>query len=176
TLGSRSAIDGSNLRRAGTAAAFFRALDIGSPRTHQDDLMGLKKTPRFFLLTVGYAVLIQVSYVAALLLRFEGEIPPRFWSGYLDLAAISTLLSLIGFFLAGLYHGLWRYASTVTLFQVIKGVTLSALSLAIIMFFTPTPLFPRSILVMVWLNELVLLGGVRFAWRLSRERVPGPGP
>jgi FlaA1/EpsC-like NDP-sugar epimerase len=138
--------------------------------------MGLKKTPRFLLLTVGYAILLQASYLAALLLRFEAEVPARFWAGYLELAPVFTLLSLIGFFLAGLYHGLWRYASTVTLFQVVKGVTLSALSMALIMFFTPQPLFPRSLIVMVWLVELVMLGGLRFAWRLSRERVLGPGP
>src|SRR5262245_58054252 len=101
--------------------------------------MGIRKTPRFVLLTVGYAVLIQVAYLAAMLLRFEGDIPTRFWSGYLQIAPFFTLLSLIGFFLAGLYHGLWRYASTVTLFQVLKGVTLSAISLALISFFTTQP-------------------------------------
>ena len=48
--------------------------------------MGLKKTPRFLLLSIGYAFIIQVSYLTALLLRFEGVIPPRFWNGYLQIA------------------------------------------------------------------------------------------
>ena len=39
-------------------------------------------------------------------------------------------------------------------------MTLSAIALAAIMFFTPVPLFPRSVIVMVWLWQLVLLGGV----------------
>src|SRR5437867_34489 len=138
--------------------------------------MGLKKTPRFILLSIGYAAIIQVSYLAALLLRFEGDVPPRFWAGYLQIAPIFTLLSLLGFFLAGLYHGLWRYASTVTLFQVSKGVTLSATGLGLITLFTSQPLFPRSLIVLVWLLQLVLLGGMRFAWRLSRERLLGPAP
>mgnify|MGYP003694751985 CR=1 FL=1 len=56
----------------------------------------------------------------------RGQLPPRFLEGYLQVAPIFTLLSLFGFLLAGLFHGLWRYASTVTLFQVFKGVTLSA--------------------------------------------------
>ncbi|TMQ69428.1 MAG: NAD-dependent epimerase/dehydratase family protein, partial [Candidatus Eisenbacteria bacterium] len=77
---------------------------------------------------------------------------------------------------AGLYHGVWRYASTVTLFQVFKGVTLSAVALGLITLFTLELPFPRSIIVVVWLLELVLLGGLRFAWRLSRERVLGPEP
>ena len=133
--------------------------------------MGLKKTPRFILLSIGYAAIIQVSYLAALLLRFEGDVPPRFWAGYLQIAPIFTLLSLLGFFLAGLYHRLWRYASTVTLFQVSKGVTLSTIALGLISFFNLQPVFPRSLIVMVWLWELVLLGGARFAWRLSRDRL-----
>src|SRR3989442_11059679 len=138
--------------------------------------MSFRKTPRALLLTLGYAATIQVSYLVALLLRFEGQIPSRYWDGYLQIAPIFTALSLFGFFISGLYHGVWRYASTVTLFQVFKGVTLSALSLATIMLFTQPTLVPRSLIILVWLLELVSIGGVRFAWRLSRERVLGPAP
>ena len=136
----------------------------------------MRNIPRVLLLTLGYAAVVQVSYLAALLLRFEGQIPHRYWMGYLQIAPVFTLLSLAAFFVAGLYHGVWRYASTVTLFQVFKGVTLSAVSLGLIMLFTPELLFPRSIIIVVWLWEVVLLGGMRFAWRLSRERVLGPEP
>jgi FlaA1/EpsC-like NDP-sugar epimerase/lipopolysaccharide/colanic/teichoic acid biosynthesis glycosyltransferase len=138
--------------------------------------MGLRKTPRYTLLTVAYALILNVSYLAALFLRFEGEVPQRYIDGYLGVAPVFTLLSLFGFLVAGLFHGLWRYASTVTLFQVFKGVTLSAISLGLITFFTPEPLFPRSVIVMVWMVELVIMGGLRFAWRLSRERLLGPSP
>ena len=136
--------------------------------------MGLKHSPRILLLTLGYAVLLNIAYLLALLLRFEGDVPARFWSGYLTAAPWFTLLSLLGFFLSGLYHGLWRYASTVTLFQIVKGVLLSGAGLVIIMFFTSEALFPRSLIIMIPLWELVLVGGVRFAWRLSRERVLQP--
>jgi len=138
--------------------------------------MGLNKTPRFLTLSLGYTLLLQVAYVLALLLRFEGAVPAAYWRGYLAVAPWFTVLSLTGFFLAGLYHGLWRYASTVTLFQVLKGVTLSAVSLVVIYLFSYQPLFPRSLVIITWLLEVVLMGGVRFGWRLSRERVLGPVP
>lgn len=138
--------------------------------------MGLKKTQRFLILTVGYSLLLQLAFVGALLLRFEGTVPAAFWRGYLVAMPWFTGLSLAAFFVAGLYHGLWRYASTVTLFQIVKGVTLSALSLVVISLFRYELLFPRSLIVLVWLWEIVLMGGVRFAWRLSRERVLGPVP
>ncbi len=138
--------------------------------------MGLKTPPRFLTLTLGYALLLQVAYVLALLLRFEGAVPAQYWRGYLVVAPWFTGLSLAGFFFAGLYHGLWRYAGTVTLFQVLKGVTLSGVSLVVIYLFSYEPQFPRSLVVITWLLEVVLMGGTRFGWRLSRERVLGPVP
>src|ERR1044072_1005329 len=138
--------------------------------------MGLRNTPRVLLLTLGYAGILQAAYLAALLLRFEGDIPLRYWNGYFQVAPIFTALSLAAFFLAGLYHGVWRYASPVTLFQVFKGVTLSAATLGIITLFTPEPPLPRSIIVVVWRLELVMLAGLRFAWPLSRESVLGTAP
>jgi FlaA1/EpsC-like NDP-sugar epimerase/lipopolysaccharide/colanic/teichoic acid biosynthesis glycosyltransferase len=138
--------------------------------------MGLKRTPRYLLLAIGYAGLINLSYLIALLLRFEGDVPGRFWAGYFRVAPIFTLLSLGGYQLAGLFHGLWRYASTVTLYQIFKSVSLSALVLVAIVLFVPGVLFPRSIVLMAWAWQLLLVGGVRFAWRLSRDRVLGPSP
>jgi FlaA1/EpsC-like NDP-sugar epimerase/lipopolysaccharide/colanic/teichoic acid biosynthesis glycosyltransferase len=136
----------------------------------------MKKTQRFVILTLGYSLLLQLAFAGALLLRFEGVVPAGFWRGYLLATPWFTGLSLAGFYTAGLFHGLWRYASTVTLFQIVKGVTLSALSLAIISLFSYQLLFPHSLILLIWLWEIVLMGGVRFAWRLSRERVLGPVP
>ncbi|HTR97117.1 MAG TPA: polysaccharide biosynthesis protein [Candidatus Acidoferrales bacterium] len=136
--------------------------------------MHFRKAPRFLVLTIGYAAIVNLAYLAALALRFEGQIPARFWQGYLEVAPAFTLLSLLGFFLAGLYHGLWRYASTVTLFQIFKGVTLSAATLVGLLFLLPDRKFPTSLIVITWLVELVMVGAARFAWRLMRERVLGP--
>jgi FlaA1/EpsC-like NDP-sugar epimerase/lipopolysaccharide/colanic/teichoic acid biosynthesis glycosyltransferase len=138
--------------------------------------MGLKRTPRYVLLAIGYALIVNAAYVTALLLRFEGDVPRRFWAGYTAVAPAFTLLSLLGYFYAGLFHSLWRFASTVTLFQVLKGATLSAAAMVGIMLFSPEVLFPRSLIPMVWLWQLAMLGGIRFAWRLGRERVFGSVP
>lgn len=136
--------------------------------------MGFRKAPRFLVLTIGYSAIVNLSYLTALFLRFEGQVPSRFWRGYLEIGPAFTLLSLLAFFLAGLFHGLWRYASTVTLFQIFKGVTLSAASMLVLLFLLPDRRFPTSLIPMVWLVELVVVGGVRFSWRLMRERVLGP--
>jgi FlaA1/EpsC-like NDP-sugar epimerase/lipopolysaccharide/colanic/teichoic acid biosynthesis glycosyltransferase len=138
--------------------------------------MRFRKTPRFLLLTALYVGFINLAYVASLLLRFEGEVPAWYWAGYFRIGPLFTVLSLAGYMAAGLFHGLWRYASTVTLFQVLKGVTFSALSLVAIMFFAPEDIFPRSLIVMIWVWQLLFVGGARFAWRLSKDGVIGPQP
>ncbi|MCC6650949.1 MAG: polysaccharide biosynthesis protein [Candidatus Eisenbacteria bacterium] len=136
--------------------------------------MSFRKAPRFLVLTIVYTAIVNLAYLAGLFLRFEGQVPARFWLGYQEIAPAFTLLSLLGFFLAGLYHGLWRYASTVTLFQIFKGATLSAMTLIVLLFLVPDRKFPSSLIPLVWMVELLMVGGVRFAWRLMRERVLGP--
>jgi FlaA1/EpsC-like NDP-sugar epimerase len=138
--------------------------------------MNLRKLPRLLVLTAGYILMLQACYAGSLLLRFDGDVPASCWLAYGAVAPIFTLLSLAAYFAAGLYHGLWRYASTATLFQVLVGVTLSALALAGVAFLSPEPPFPPSVVVLVWLSELVLLGGARLAWRLAREGALRPAP
>jgi FlaA1/EpsC-like NDP-sugar epimerase len=131
--------------------------------------MNPRKLPRLLILTTGYVLLLQASFVLALLLRFDGVVPDGAWNGYRAVAPLFTVLSLVGFLLAGLYHGSWRYAGTASLFQVLRGVSLSAGVLAVIVLFARRPLVPSSLIVLVWLIELVGLGGARLAWRLLRE-------
>ena len=55
--------------------------------------MGLKRTPRYFLLAVGYTAIVNLAFLAALLLRFEGDVPRRFWLGYLTTASSSPAIT-----------------------------------------------------------------------------------
>ena len=135
--------------------------------------MTWNRAPRYTLLTLGYAALLQLSCVLALLLRFDGAIPAREWAALVDLAPAFTLLSLAGFLIAGLFHGLWRYAGTVTLFQIFKGVTLSAIALLVLLVFGPRTPFTASFVPLVWLCEMALMSGARIGWRLWRERAIG---
>jgi FlaA1/EpsC-like NDP-sugar epimerase len=138
--------------------------------------MPFRKTPRFLLLTLAYVVFANLAYVGALMLRFEGAVPVRYWASYLQIAPLYTVLTLLGYLRAGLFHGLWRYASTGSLFQVVKGVSFSAIALFLIMVLAPRALYSRSILIIVWTLQLLLLGGARMASRMSRDRVATPAP
>jgi FlaA1/EpsC-like NDP-sugar epimerase len=141
--------------------------------------MNLRKAPRTIVLTAGYVALVHVAVGLALLLRFDGRIPGESLAAWARVAPAFTLASLAAFWVAGLYHGLWRYAGTATVFQIARGVSLSAAAWGLVTAIGPGPAaggfpaLPRSLAVLVWLWELVLMGSARLAWRLWRERVLG---
>ncbi|HVQ27639.1 MAG TPA: polysaccharide biosynthesis protein, partial [Planctomycetota bacterium] len=122
---------------------------------------------------------MHVAVGLALLLRFDGRIPGDSLAAWVRVAPAFTLASLVAFWVAGLYHGLWRYAGTATVFQIARGVSLSATAWALIVAVEPgsaaggLPALPRSLAVLIWVWELLLMGGARLAWRLWRERVLG---
>jgi FlaA1/EpsC-like NDP-sugar epimerase len=134
--------------------------------------MNLRKAPRTLVLTGGYVALVHLAVGLALLLRFDGRIPSEALAAWVQVAPVYTVGSLVAFWMAGLYHGLWRYAGTATVFQILRGVTLSALAWGALGVAFALPL-PRVLVPLVWVWQLVLLLGVRLAWRLWRERVIG---
>src|ERR1044072_1593994 len=137
--------------------------------------MNLRKTPRTLVLTAGYVGLVHVAAGLSLLLRYDGRVPREALLVWASVAPAFTVLSLAGFWVAGLYHGLWRYAGTATVFQIVRGVTLSAVAWAAMVALTARDTFPPGIAILVWTWELLIMGGVRLAWRLWRERVVGGG-
>jgi FlaA1/EpsC-like NDP-sugar epimerase/lipopolysaccharide/colanic/teichoic acid biosynthesis glycosyltransferase len=137
-------------------------------------MIPFRKMPRLGLLVLGYAAAANLAYMLSLLLRFEGQVPESAWLGYRSAAPAFTLLTLVAYYVAGLFHGLWRYAGTFTLFQIVKGATLSALGMVAILLFTREALFPRSLIVMVWAGQLLLVGAARVTWLLGRNRALRP--
>ena len=135
--------------------------------------MNWKKTPRTLVLTAVYIGILHAAAVLALLLRHEGRVPPATVSEWVRIAPAWTALSLLGYWIAGLYHGLWRYAGTATVFQMARGVTLSALTWALAARIAGTPAVLGWVVAGVWLWQMTLMGAVRLAWRLWRERQLG---
>ncbi len=135
--------------------------------------VNLRKAPRTLVLTAGYIGLMHAAVGLSLLLRYDGRVPLAALETWRQLAPVWTVLSLAAYLVAGLYHGLWRYAGTATVFQVVRGVTLSAALLPLVTRVAGESALPASLAVGVWLWQLVLMGGARLAWRLWRERTLG---
>ena len=84
--------------------------------------------------------------------------------------AAFTVTAAAVFFWAGLYRGIWRYASLPDLLALARAVTLVILIYFPLMFLvTRLEGLPRSLVAIDWLVLMALLGGPRFVYRLLKD-------
>ncbi|GIO19636.1 UDP-N-acetylglucosamine 4,6-dehydratase [Oceanobacillus oncorhynchi subsp. incaldanensis] len=96
--------------------------------------------------------------------------PGIFLGDELWISAIAFLIfHHIFAFIFKLYNKVWSYASIRELIAIVKAVTLTIISVGVVQFFVNDQIFRRA-LVITWLLHIVLIGGSRFVWRLTRDR------
>jgi FlaA1/EpsC-like NDP-sugar epimerase len=84
--------------------------------------------------------------------------------------AVFAAIASITFHLFGMYRGVWRYASTIDLFNIAKAATVAILIfLALTFILNRLDFVPRSVPFIQWCLLIVGLGGSRFAYRLLRD-------
>ncbi len=129
----------------------------------------------FFL--VLDAVLIYLSVYLAFIVRFEGEIPSRYFLNIEGIILLAWLITLPIFYFSKLYYFDWNYVSTEELVSLMKAVSLSFLILtASFIVLRDHPVFtgfPRSTLFISYFFVFVLSGGARFAKRIYLQTFPG---
>src|SRR5690625_912711 len=118
-------------------------------------------------------VAVVLAWFGAYFLRFNLELE-RAWAhaGVQLLWVLIPLLAAQYFAcrVAGLYRGMWSFASLPDMRRVLKAVLLSALTLLVIAFFVhANHNIPRSVVVLYPILLLLLMGGGRLFWRMMRE-------
>ncbi|SEN29685.1 NDP-sugar epimerase, includes UDP-GlcNAc-inverting 4,6-dehydratase FlaA1 and capsular polysaccharide biosynthesis protein EpsC [Terribacillus saccharophilus] len=94
-----------------------------------------------------------------------------FTSKMLLVSSITLLITHHIFsFIYRLYHKVWSYASTGEVIAIIKVVSLSVVSAAIVQSIFMGNIYVR-VLFLTWLLHICLIGGSRFSWRLSKDRL-----
>ncbi len=84
--------------------------------------------------------------------------------------ALFALCAAVVFWLAGLYRGIWRYASVEDLVQLARAVTgLMALFMIVLFLASRLDLFPRSVVAIAWIVLMVLLGAPRLLYRYLKD-------
>lgn len=124
---------------------------------------------RRILIISVHVALWTMAMLIAVVLRFE-TIPEFLFPVLLPALALLVVLRVAAFFMHGLFHGLWRYAGLPELRNLIRATTTST-----IVFVGAGTMFtgvrlPRSVYVGEWLVAILLMGGIRFAIRMVRER------
>ncbi|WP_207457908.1 nucleoside-diphosphate sugar epimerase/dehydratase [Azospirillum sp. SYSU D00513] len=116
-------------------------------------------------------VMTGIAFALALYLRVGGQAFGYYMDALVLALPIMMVVAAITFRLFGLYRGIWRYASLPDLLQLARAVSVAVLAFILIMFLlTRLEALPRSLPLILWFVQLVLLGAPRFAYRLLKHR------
>lgn len=130
-----------------------------------------RKIVSMCLLLIDATVVAMVPFLA-LYLRFEGLVDKRYFNLILRYLPEVVLVSLVTFYMFGLYHRLWRYASIPELLGILGATTVSTCIITVYMYATGA-ILPRSILVISWPLVILLIGASRLFIRIihtSRQK------
>jgi FlaA1/EpsC-like NDP-sugar epimerase len=121
-------------------------------------------------LIVGvYVALWVLSYIGSFILRFEFAIPPLYARTLWATLGPLLLARLLGYGALGMFHGMWRYTSGHDLRALVKASVASSLLFSAWVLLTDVQDYPRSILIMDWAANVMLIGGLRFLIRSLNE-------
>ena len=126
------------------------------------------RTLLVFLFDIGA---VAAAWVGGFLIRFNFEWPAEYGQKIFVGLIILTIIHATGCRWAGLYRGMWLFASLPDLRRVLKAVGISALALVAMTAVDRTagPAIPRSMLVLYPVLLLVAMGGGRVFWRMWKE-------
>ena len=131
---------------------------------------------RLLLVFAFDLLMVVVAWVASFLLRFNLDWPGAFRDEIVYGALILLPVQLLACRWAGLYRGMWSFASLPDLRRLVKAVLVSLVAVLLLtMYSKPYLLIPRSMAVLYPLLLLVLMGGARIAGRMWKERQLGGG-
>lgn len=113
---------------------------------------------------------VAAAWLFAYLVRFNGSIPSDFLRGALVALTWALPIYAVMFRLFGLYRGLWVFASLPDLLRISKAIVCGSLIVMIgSVMFQPTPIIPRSVLLVSPLMLFLIMGGARALYRASKE-------
>jgi FlaA1/EpsC-like NDP-sugar epimerase len=126
---------------------------------------------RHLVAALIHSMLIAAGFSLAFLLRFDGDIPPKyqvlFWTT-LPFIVVLRLAALAAF---GVLRSHYRYVGMQDLTDLLKAVAVSSIAFSgIVLLASEHPEFPKSILVLDFLIAILVIGGMRFLLRRVRER------
>lgn len=123
---------------------------------------------RSFILFFLDTILINLSYLLSLYIRFEGNIIRtefgEYFTRYKEHLIYITIIKLVIFLYFKLYKSVWKYASIEELMNVVVASIVSNTAIISYMFIRQSNL-PRSVYVLATLLDMVLIGGSRFSLR-----------
>ncbi|MBI4676094.1 MAG: polysaccharide biosynthesis protein [Elusimicrobia bacterium] len=132
--------------------------------------MILKVNPRRLSVILLDIAVVLGAWVTAFLLRFDFHLDPLYHDIIAQTAGVTLFLYFAGAQAFGLYRGIYHFSSFSDLINIIKAVASSAIVTgAAVLFIRHGQEFPRSVLVIHPVITFLLIGGIRFAIRLTKN-------
>lgn len=119
------------------------------------------------LLAFADAVVVVFCLTASFLMYFS-EIPSMYFDRFYSLFALFVCLKIGIFWMNGLYHRMWRYASIEDLVNIIRASVLASVVTICALYFVGAR-FPRQVMTLDFLMTLCLLGLMRLAFRIRHD-------
>jgi FlaA1/EpsC-like NDP-sugar epimerase/lipopolysaccharide/colanic/teichoic acid biosynthesis glycosyltransferase len=120
-----------------------------------------------FIFLIHFAVIIFCNY-SAFWLRFDGNIPTKYYILFLNMIPLVLLLRFAALYAFGLNQGLWRYAGLRDLISIGWAVIASSAALWGVITLLPWLPYPRSIYLIDSFLLLLVLSFLRVTKRVYR--------
>jgi FlaA1/EpsC-like NDP-sugar epimerase len=114
-------------------------------------------------------ILIDVSLILSLILRFGEDCSPYFYL-YRELFAYLPLFFYLFAVVFKLYKRIWRYLSIKDLFLITEVVTAGVFASVLCFNLVEGFFLPRTVIALTWFFSLASIGGSKLIWRLYCEK------
>ncbi|WP_332671344.1 polysaccharide biosynthesis protein [Aromatoleum sp.] len=113
---------------------------------------------------------VVVAWVGGLLIRFNFDWPVEYQRQAAWVLTVLLVTQVFACRWAGLYRGMWVFASLPDLKRLMKAVSMSGVVLiALVALDRSVPAIPRSLMLLYPILLLVVMGGGRAMWRMWKE-------
>lgn len=138
--------------------------------------MSFVKKHKGFLFMLSDFILLALSFLLGLYFRFNGNIPWELNKEWFRFIILFIGIKLIIYYLAQLYHILWKFAGMRDLWRIIiTNVAASILVFGLNRFLVTG--IPRSIFSIIFILDTLFIGGSRMLFRtISGAKNPSSGP
>jgi len=128
---------------------------------------------RSLIVFLADVVVTLICFFLAIWLRFGFSLKLfQYYNNTAFLFVVTTISYALSYFYFGLYRGMWRFASTKDLENIIKAVAVGTLiNLAVIFLLTRLEGVPRTIFLIQPVLLVMSLGGMRFSYRMLRDHI-----
>lgn len=125
---------------------------------------------RTILIALFDLLAVLAAWGGGFLLRFNFDIPQGYGWKFVTGLLILTVFHGMACRVAGLYRGMWVFASLPDLKRVLKAVAVSSIALLVVLSVDRSvPSVPRSMILLYPLLLIAVMGGGRAVWRMWKE-------